>query len=318
MQFGRITAERDGAAASAAARIQGAVRDLLSDFSLETTPPSAQKVASFREVLRTETSVYITFLAGSDIADTIATAVRLRGEGFNPVPHLAARSIPNKRFLDENLARLVGEAGVTEVLCIGGAVKDPVGDFGDTMQVLDTGLFDRHGVRRIGVAGHPEGSPDISDEGVASALAWKNAFADRTGADMYIVTQFCFEAAPIIAWDRAIRAAGNKLPIRIGIPGIASIKTLLAYAKACGIGPSMTFITKQARNLTKLMTLSAPDKLLVDLAAYRSEDADCGIVGCHMFPLGGLKRTAAWSYAAVDGKFVLNSKGGFDLTVDVA
>lgn len=290
---------------------------LLSGFSLETTPPSAAKVADFRDMLRTETSVYITFLPGSDIADTVATAKRLRGEGFNPVPHLAARSIPNKAFLADNLSRLAGEAGVTEVLCIGGAVNAPVGEFSDTMQVLDTGLFDKNGVRRIGVAGHPEGSPDISDAGIAAALAWKNAFAQRTGADMYIVTQFCFESAPIVAWDKAIRATGNRLPIRIGIPGIATIKTLLAYAKACGIGPSMSFIAKQARNITKLMSLSAPDKLLVDLATYKAEDPRCGIDGCHMFPLGGLKKTAAWTYAAADGKFVLNRKGGFDLTVEI-
>ena len=54
-----------------------------------------------------------------------------------------------------------------------------------SMQVMETGLLDRHGIRRIGVAGHPEGSPDIPDRAVAAAIAWKNAFAERTDADLY-------------------------------------------------------------------------------------------------------------------------------------
>ena len=297
--------------------MKGGIQGLLANFTVETTPVSALKVADFRQILRPGTSVYITFLPGSDFADTIATAKRLRAEGFNPVPHLAVRNLPGKAFLDDALRQLKDQANVTEVLCIGGDVKTPVGEFADTMQVLDTGLLDKHGIRRIGVAGHPEGSPDISAAAIAAALKWKNAFAERTGAALYIVTQFCFEAGPIIAWDKAIRAAGITLPVRIGIPGIATIKTLLGYAKACGIGASMTFLTKHARDVTKLLTTSAPDKLLVDLAAYRANDPACGIVDCHVYPLGGLKKTAAWTYAVVDGMFTLTGAGGFQLTIEI-
>jgi len=303
--------------ADSTSKLWDAVRSFVSGFTVETTPAAASKVARFGATLRPGASVYITFLPGSDFADTLATATKLRAEGFNPVPHLAARSLPSARFLDEGLRRLTGEAGVAEVLCIGGAVRQPVGAFSDTLQVLATGLFDKHGIGRIGVAGHPEGSPDIAEAAIAQALQWKNAFAARTGAELYILTQFCFEAGPIIAWDKRIRAAGNRLPIRIGIPGIATLKTLLAYAKACGIGPSMTFLTKQARNITKLMTLSAPDALIAELAAYRANDPDCGIVGCHMFPLGGLKKTAAWSYAVADGNFVLTGPRGFRVDADL-
>lgn len=294
-----------------------AVRAFVTGLSIEVTPAATAKIADLREILRPGTAVYVTFLAGANFADTIATAKRLRREGFNPVPHLAARGLPDRAFLDETLRIMRGEADVTEVLCIAGQIKNPVGEFGDSMQVLATGLFDKHGIRRIGVAGHPEGSPDIPDAEIARALRWKNEFAERTGADLYILTQFCFEAAPVIAWDKALRAADNRLPIRVGLPGIATIKTLLGYARACGIGPSMTFLTKQARNIGKLMSLSAPDRLIADLAAYATDDPACGIVGCHMFPLGGLRKTAAWGYAVADGNFVLDPTGGFALTADI-
>jgi methylenetetrahydrofolate reductase (NADPH) len=298
------------------ADVKSEIMSLLENFSTETTPPGARKVADFRQHLPIGTDVFITSLPGSDFRETVATARRLRVEGFNPVPHLAARSIPDAAFLAENLRRLTGEAGVSEALVIAGAVAQPVGAFASSMELLETELLDRHGIGRIGIAGHPEGSPDIRDEDVAQALAWKNAFAERTGADLYIVTQFCFEAGPVITWDRKIQAAGNRLPIRIGIPGLASLKTLLNYARLCGIGPSMNFVAKQARNVSKLLTLSAPDRLLTDLATYRTEDAACGIVGCHLYPLGGLEKTTSWVKAVLNGSFTIDPKGrGFGMDV---
>jgi methylenetetrahydrofolate reductase (NADPH) len=289
------------------------IADFMDGFSLETTPGSAAKTADFREHVRAGGTIYITFLPGSDLKDTIAVATRLRKEGFNPVPHLAARSIASRALFEASLERLAQEAGVTQVLLIGGAVASPLGEFSDTMQLLATGLFDRHGITKIGVAGHPEGSPDIPEEAIRQALRWKNDFARRTGAQMYLVTQFCFEAAPIIRWDRHIQAEGNRLPVHIGIPGLATVKTLMAHAKACGIGPSMRFLTRQAMNVAKLLTVSAPDKMVAELAAYRATDPGCGIRGVHMYPLGGLKKSAQWSYAVADGEFTLDGDGGFSV-----
>lgn len=286
------------------------IQNLMSGFTVETTPASAAKIADFREVLRPGATVYITFLPGSDYRDTVATAKRLRDEGFEPAPHFAARSIESAEQFDDYLARTVGEAGVNHVLTIAGAVKDPLGPYADSMQLLETGLFDKHGISQIGVAGHPEGSPDMSDEAIRDALAWKNAFAQRSDADMHILTQFCFEAEPIIAWDRKLNAEGNVLPIRIGLPGIAKISTLLNYAMACGIGNSIQFLKKQATNVTKLIRVQAPDRLLTDLADYAAYDASCGITGVHMYPLGGLRKTAEWSYAVTDGA-IQHTKDGF-------
>ncbi len=107
--------------------------------------------------------------AGSDFNDTLAVAARLHREGFIPIPQFAARSLPDRNCLDTILGRLSGELGVDQVLCIAGGVDTPVGEFSDTMQLLDTGRFDRHGIRGIGVAGHPEGSPDITDEAIQPA-----------------------------------------------------------------------------------------------------------------------------------------------------
>jgi methylenetetrahydrofolate reductase (NADPH) len=293
----------------------GSITDFMSGFTVETTPASAAKVKDFRAIIRPGTTVYITHLPDSDYRDTVATATRLRNEGFEPAIHIAARSLKSKSEFEDYLARASSEAGVTKVLALAGAVPKAIGPYEHSMQLLETGLFDRYGVTSIAVAGHPEGTPDITDEEVLKALLWKNSFAERTNASMYLVTQFCFEAEPIIAWDRLINSEGNRLPIRIGIPGIAKLSTLINYAVSCGVGNSIQFLKRRAKDVTRMLRPQAPDGLVRELSAYVAHDPNCGIIGAHMYPLGGLKTSAVWTYGVIDGSFELNSKSGFDVSV---
>ena len=289
------------------------IQQAAAHWSIEVTPAGATKIDSFVDCLDPGTTVNVTFLPGSDPMDTVAVAERLHNEGMNPVPHLAARSLRDTDQLDTLLAAYTSRCGVNEVLVIGGGVDHPVGAFSDSMQVLETGLIQRYGIQNVGVAGHPEGSPDITQSEIADALAAKNRLAKRDGLKMYIETQFCFEADIVLAWERDVRAAGNALPIRIGIPGPATIKTLFRFAQISGIGPSMRFISKQARNVAKLMTVQSPHLLLADLAAGMSADPDCLIQHFHFYPFGGFARTAAYASAVANGDIRILPKGGFDV-----
>jgi methylenetetrahydrofolate reductase (NADPH) len=289
------------------------IQKAASDWSIEVTPTGATKIESFRDCLQPETTVNVTFLPGSDPMDTIAVAQRLHNDGMKPVPHLAARSLKDADQLDTLLSAFVEKAGVKEVLVIGGGVDKPVGQFSDSLQILSTGLIQRHGIRSIGVAGHPEGSPDISDDEIAEALAAKNALAVAEGLDLYIETQFCFESDIVLDWEKRVRAAGNRLPIRIGIPGPATIKTLFRFAQISGIGPSMRFISKQARNVAKLMTVQSPHLLLDGLAEGMANDSECLIRHFHYYPFGGFAKTAAYAQAIAEGKIETLPKGGFDV-----
>ena len=285
--------------------------NFMSTCTLEVTPGGAAKIDDFRAVLRPDQIVYVTFLPGSNFRDTVVTVKKLKDQGMRPVPHFAARSIPTKAFFEENLKMLTEETGVEEALLIGGGVDNPVGEFSESMEILRLGLFEKYGIKHLGIAGHPEGSPDIKPAEVIRALLDKNAYAAQSPIDFYIATQFCFEAEPLIQWDRQIRAEGNTLTIHVGIPGLATIKTLMKHAQACGIGNSMRFIAKQARNVAKLMSVSEPDKLVRDLAHYKATDPSCGIIQAHLYPLGGLKKSSAWLHAIQDGKIELSKKGGF-------
>ena len=290
------------------------IQSAAANWSIEVTPTGATKIESFRDCLAPGTTVNVTFLPGTDPSDTIAVAERLHNDGMRPVPHLAARSLRDARQLDELLTAFTTRCGVEEVLCIGGGVDNPVGDFSATIEVLESGLIQKHGIRHIGVAGHPEGSPDISDEEIATALSAKNELAARDGLELYIETQFCFEADIVLDWERRVREAGNRLPIRIGIPGPATIKTLFRFAQISGIGPSMRFVAKQAKNVAKLMTVQSPHLLIAGLAEGMAADEGCLIRHFHYYPFGGFARTAAYAGAIAEGRIDLLPKGGFDVT----
>jgi methylenetetrahydrofolate reductase (NADPH) len=204
-------------------------------------PRTAEKVEDFRAILPPGTRVYVAHIDGTEIADMVATARRIAGQGFTVMPHFPARSIPDRATLADWIARYRGEAGITEGLILAGGRKDPAGEFTSSMELLESGLFD--GFARLHVAGHPEGNRDIDHDGsdrmVMEALRWKQAFAARTNAKMALATQFCFDADPVIAWVDRLAAEGIDLPVHIGIAGPAKLQTLIKFAIACGVGPSL-------------------------------------------------------------------------------
>ena len=283
------------------------------NWSIEVTPPGAAKIDDFSAILAEGTTVNVTFLPGTDPVDTIDVAKRLRDAGLVPVPHIAARSLTSKEQLADLVADMTSRANVDEVLVIGGGVTKPVGEFASTMEVLETGILQKAGIHKIGVSGHPEGSPDINDNQLAEALAWKNDYAKKEGLDLYIETQFCFDADAVVAWEKRIRADGNMLPIRIGIPGPATIKTLFRFAQISGIGPSMRFIAKQARNVTKLLTVQSPHLLIAGLAEAMANDPESKLNHFHYYPFGGVAKTAVWASQVASSQVKLLPKGGFQV-----
>ena len=271
----------------------------LQGYSIEVMPRTAEKVENFRDLLPAGTRVYIAHIDGTPIEDMVATAARLRDEGFDPMPHFPARIIKDAATLEDWVNRYSSEAGVNQGLILAGGVDQPVGEFHSSMQLLETGIFDRAGFKRLHVAGHPEGNrdidPDGSDKNVMDALRWKQKFSETTDAKIAMATQFCFEAQPVIEWANALKAAGVDIPIHIGIAGPAKLQTLIKFAIACGVGPSLRVLQKRAMDVTKLVLPYEPNDILEELAAHKAANPDFNIEQVHFFPLGGIKTNAEWA-----------------------
>ncbi|MFP4327968.1 MAG: methylenetetrahydrofolate reductase [Paracoccaceae bacterium] len=275
------------------------IESFLEGYSIEVMPRTAAKIEDFRALLPAGTRVYIAHIAGTPIEEMVATAKRLTAEGFPVMPHFPARIIRDTATLEDWIARYQGEADVTQALVLAGGVAEPVGAFDSAMHLLETGAFDRAGFTRLHVAGHPEGNRDIDPDGssrnVDTALRWKQAFSERTDARMALTTQFAFDAAPIIAWADAIREAGIDMPVHIGIAGPAKLQTMIKFAVACGVGPSLKVLQKRAMDVSKLLLPYEPTDVVQALAAHKAAHPEFNITNVHFFPLGGIKATADWA-----------------------
>src|SRR5262249_42783618 len=207
--------------------------------------------------------------------------------GFEPVPHLAARNFAGTTALDDYLARLTEEAGVTRLLVIGGDRDAPAGNFHRAIEVIESGLPQSRGIREIGIAGYPEGHPRVAPIEIDRALAAKIEAAAATGLDVHIVTQFGFAAEPILAWIARMRDTGIEQPIRIGLAGPASVTRLLRYAAICGVAASARTLARNAGLAKHLFGTTAPDAIIRALAGIRPA-AQLGDVAPHFFTFGGL------------------------------
>ena len=272
------------------------LKEFLSGYSIEVTPRSASKIECFADVLPENTRVYIAQINIDDIPEMIVTAKRLKDEGFEVMPHFPARMIKNHAVLNDLISMYQNEAGVDEALLLAGGLPSPAGDYNSSIQLIESGLFDKAGFKRLHVAGHPEGNKDIDPDGsnknVSEALSWKQEFSNRTDASMAITTQFCFDANVVKKWADTIKGSGIDIPIHIGIAGPAKLQTLLKFSIECGVGASMKVLTKRARDITKLLLPYKPTQILSDLANYRAQDSSFNIEQVHFFPLGGVKRAA--------------------------
>lgn len=271
----------------------------LKDYSIEVMPRTAEKVDNFRDLLPAGTRVYIAHIEGTPIEDMVKTAKRLSEDGYAVMPHFPARIIKDAATLENWIAQYQGEAGVNQALLLAGGVDKPHGDFHSSMQLMETGLFDKAGFTHLHVAGHPEGNKDIDPDGsmsnVNEALSWKQEFSKRTDAQMALATQFAFEAKPIIDWANSVKDSGIDIPIHIGIAGPAKLQTLIKFAIACGVGPSLKVLQKRAMDVTKLLLPYEPTEVLSELAAYKAANPEFNITNVHFFPLGGIKTNANWA-----------------------
>lgn len=286
--------------------------EMMAAFSIEVTPRELATLLSLDRLLAAGTPVFITWLANTGFGGTVTAARRIAAEGMRPVPHLAVRALRSEHEADDVVGRLATEADVRWVLVIAGSLERPAGPYAATMDLLASGVLQRHGINRVGVAGHPEGSPDVPGPDLTRALAEKNCFAVATGLDVHILTQFCFSGEPVVAWERSIREQGNALPVHVGLPGIASVATLVKFGLRCGVGPSLAVMKKQAGNVFKLASARPqyPDRTMARVVRSAADDGSSLYRSFHFFPFGGFERTAAWALKLRNGRFTLPPDDG--------
>lgn len=284
------------------------ITDLLRGFSIEATRPTAADLDALKSAVPAATDVYLSAVPTRPLSDLIAYSAAVRAAGFEPIPHLAVRNLASANALDDLLARLADQAGIRRMLIIAGDSDRPPGPYASAIEVIESGLLQRHGIAEVGVAGYPDGHPRISADTLSRALAAKLEAAEQTGLGIYIVTQFGFSAERIVSWISQLRDLGTEVPVRIGMAGPTNLATLLRYAKRCGVAASAQGLTRQGGLLKHLVGTSAPDGIVRQLAEAGGQ---FGKISAHFFSFGGIGTTARWAAAAAAGRIALARAEGF-------
>jgi len=214
--------------------------------------------------------IYITLLPGEKYRDVVSKTKELVNLGKNPVPHFPARSIKNKNEL-KDYVNMCKDFGVKQALVIGGGAQS-IGDFNSSLQLFETGLFEG---LKIGIAGHPDGSPDISDLDLKKAMIDKKPYAD------YIVTQWLMETSPLIDF-----ISKQTLPVHVGIAGPAKITSLLKFASIVGAKNSLNFLKSNASKAVDLFKPRKPDDMIEKVKNVSQH--------FHIYTFGGLNETNKW------------------------
>ncbi len=287
---------------------------LLSGFSVEVTADEVLSTPDISKLIPQGTQVYLPLLPNRSLAESVPAAERLAREGMIPVPHIAARRLTGEAELTDALDRLRETANISSALVIAGDTDEVAGPYPSSLDLLESGLLEKFGISNIGIAGYPEPHPLIPEDVVWDSLRKKARLARSSSAEFRIVTQFTFSHQSALDWTASLRQKGISLPVFVSVPGPAKLRTLLAYAKRCGVSTSLRQLTRNRKAVFGLATVGAPDQVLTGLARREPASPRSPVDGVLFNVFGGFQQTAQWIDAVRNGHLSMNRSGtGFTI-----
>ena len=267
------------------------VEQLFEDFSFEATSKDVAILGAVSYKIMPHKIIAVPYLPTETNEVRIAAASALVTGGFQPMPHFSARRIGSEAEF-HTLLDGIAKAGAKRCLIVAGDPAQPMGPFAESLALIETGAFEKAGIQTLGLAGHPEGHSTMSRDETFSVLARKSEAILKRGMKAEILTQFAFDADAVLRWLKDLRGRGINHPVRLGVAGPASLKTLLRFAALCGVASSASVIAKYGLSLTNLLGSSGPEKLIGRLLTELGPEH--GKVHLHFYPFGGTAKTLDW------------------------
>ena len=233
------------------------------------------------------------------IERTVERAEQAAADGYEPVPHIAARYVEDTDHLEE-IARRLTEAGVTEIFVPGGDREEPVGEFESAYQLLVALDETEYSFEEVGITGYPEGHEFLDEETLRTEMDKKAPYAT------FIVTQLCYNPEAVIEWIEKIRGRGIDLPVEVGIPGVMKYSRLLQISRKVGVGDSVKFLRKTTgvvdfvRQIVGSRGTYKPDELVDGLGPY-ADDEEYKISGIHIYTFNQTTDTEDWRRGRLQG-----------------
>ena len=256
----------------------------MSKFSLEIVPKQLERLTNLPE--NQFGDVYVAFIPGDNHENIARASESILDMGYNPIPHIPARSITSEKELDVFLVNLKS-AGVNDILAIGGSPKKQEGPFEKTMDTFHTGIIQKYGFREVNIAGHPEGNPDDLD--TDNSVLEKASWLRKNNIKFSIVTQWTLDVPKTNDWiiktkEIIKEKLDYNVTLKIGVAGPAKLTTLINYAKICGVSATTLIVKNKKFGLTKLIKHN-PTEIIKGLKHFDQ---------LHFFPFGGIKELTNW------------------------
>ena len=283
--------------------IKEKIISLIDDFTIELNPKVRHKINSIP--LEKKNNVYITYLPDASENDILETIEFVSKNNLTPITHLPARTMKNLDHIRQFLSQVRERTDSKKILVIGGG-GNQLGQITSSLEILNSGLLEENDFNKIGIAGHPEGSPDISQETIDNFLNDKFELTKTKGLNLELVTQFFFDAAPFINWCEELTKKKITIPVRVGFPGPASFKTLLNFGLMSGVGNSINFLKKNSSKVSDLLTKTSNDEMLISLAEFANKNSP--LKSFHCFPFGGFEKTCLWLNELQNGEFTIENQ----------
>jgi methylenetetrahydrofolate reductase (NADPH) len=263
------------------------LRRLLEHVRYEVLPTASIEDTVLEHLPRGFT-VTVTASPSKGLAATLDLTERLRGHGYDVVPHLAARMVSGKAELAEICARLV-PLGITTVFVPAGDADPPAGEYKASLDLLvDLADLGRP-FPNVGITGYPESHPSITDDLTVQAM-W-----DKRRHATHVVSNLTFDPATLARWLRRMRARGVTLPLLVGLPGPVDRTKLLAMATKIGVGESTRFLVKHRGTLARL---AAPGgftgERFLEKSASALAEPEALVEGLHVFTFNQVGPTEQW------------------------
>jgi methylenetetrahydrofolate reductase (NADPH) len=290
--------------------VAAGIAQLACEASIEINVHDVGHLEESRRLLPAGKAVYVSHLPKQAWRETEETCRAVRAAGFRPVPHVPVRLLPDVATMHRVLGGFVSSAQVDEVLLISGDYPQAAGPYTEVLQLVSSGALQQHGLKRLSVAGHPEGHPKVQLAAIRHAELDKVRMAQEAGLELTLVTQFFFEQTPFLEWARELRSAGVQARIVGGLAGPTKLSSLIKFAMRCGAGASMRVLTARPAAFTKLLGDHGPESVLRGLAQARSDNTS-DFSGVHLFCFGGFVKTCQWLQAIAEGRFLLDDGEGF-------
>lgn len=268
--------------------------DFLNGFTAEVTSGDLKSMKAAEKLMVVNAQIFIASLPKDTIDKQVAAVVKIHQSGLQPVPHIVARNIESMATFEDLLSRLKNEANVKTALILGGDRDQALGEFDNSLQLIETGLLQKYGIETIYLGCYPEGHPRISNDILQAALLAKLTAAKQAGLKVELVSQFCFDAAPIVEFAQQLRELGIDEPFRVGVAGPSSRSTLVKYAVICGVGASLRALKERQSLAKNMMAGETPEKLLRELAIAQSQNSELNFNGVHFFTFASLEKSATF------------------------